>query len=301
MIGSITLFLLVDLGRSLGTRQRALPAAQKAGPKHLSVRRNGGKPVQYSRFRAISAALAASIAFGCHSGDSSEKSSADLRTSEMWLDGSVFASDDVTATTTATLFYPAEQKSVSLGEGDTLTACVGSVCQRMAHRAGSRYGFEATLPYVAETAYSISFSRRADVSALNTVTLPVSFAILTPAAGITVTDGQPIDVMWSPSGVERDTTLEGRAHCDHPNGEKTDRSAWLQFRSQDIGAITFTMDDIMSKRPFPVPANQLVVGCRIELEVTMVRRGIVDSAFQTGTMESSIRRSVTLQYLPSQP
>ena len=251
------------------------------------------------------AALAAATIAGCDSSDSSDESSADLRTSEMVIDGFVFATDDVTATVFAYLYYPAGQKTVSLGGGDAFTACVGSVCKPMAYPATPRgpsvMRYEATLPYVAETAYTISFSRGDEVSAPNTaVTLPVSFTILTPAAGLTVTDGQAIDILWSPSGVERDTSVEGRAHCDHPNGEKTDRSAWLHFRSQDTGAITFNMNDIMSKTPVPLPGNPLVVGCRIELEVSTARRGIPDSAFQGGSITSGIVRSVALQYTPSQ-
>ena len=89
-----------------------------------------------------------------------------------------------------------------LDTGDALSACVGGCVQAYDARPGAvsdRY--VADLPYVAETAYTISLSRRNDVSAPNTViTLPVQFTILAPAAGLLVTDGQTITVQWSPPG-----------------------------------------------------------------------------------------------------
>ena len=238
--------------------------------------------MRHARLGLLAALAAVSIA-GCHSSDSSDESSvdpttrtsnvssADLRPSDMRISGDVLqclsttpitipdctGTDDVSVLAVFYLYYPAGQKHVRLGEGDALTFCVGSVCKPMARPTVPRvflpdYRYEATLPYVAETAYTISFSRHGDAIAPNTtVTLPVPFTILTPPAGLTVTDGQVIDVLWSPSGVERTTNAAGQAHCDHPSGETTTRGLTLLFRSLDPGAIRFNVDDIMTRSSVP--------------------------------------------------
>ena len=288
--------------------------------------------------RGVLAALAAVSIAGCHSSDSSDDSSvepptssvepptssvdsspstAGLKTSELRINGFLWATDDVTVLALADFWSKAvfdadDDGTVVLGEGDTLTACVGSVCQPMMRRQtdASYKPYEATLPYVADTAYTISFSRRDDASAPNTtITVPVPFTILTPPAGLAVTDGQAIAVLWSPSGVERDTSAAVRALCDHVSGEQTSRGLGLLFRSQDTGAAAFNMDQLMSRRaflsddvnrPLTEPVDPRVVGCRIEIEVSTVRRGVPDSAFEDGTVTSRIVRSVTLDYTPSQ-
>lgn len=288
--------------------------------------------MRYSRLRHISAALVASIVFGCHSSDSSDDSSVEpppssvtpspsttgLKTSELHISSLLWATDDVTVLALIDFWSKAVLDTVGdgtvvLGEGDTLTACVGSVCQPMVRRqTNANYKpYEATLPYVAETAYTISFSRRDDVSAPNTtITMPVPFTILTPPAGLAVTDGQVITVLWSPSGVERDTSASVRAHCDHVSGEQTSRGLSLFWNLPDrTGSATVNMDQLMSRRAFLTddvnlparePVDPRVVGCRIEIEVSMRRQGIPDSAFQVGYASSAIVRTVSLQYSPSQ-
>jgi hypothetical protein len=273
------------------------------------------------------AALAAVSIAGCHSSDSSDDSSVEppptsvapspstvgLKTSEIQFSSLLWATDDVTVLAMIDFWSRTVSDTVVLGEGDALTACVGSVCQPMVRRqTNATYKpYEATLPYVAETAYTISFSRRDDVSAPNTTTtMPVPFTILTPPAGLAVTDGQAITVLWSPSGVERDTSASVRAHCDHVSGEQTSRGLSLFSHLLDrTGSAIFNMDQLMSRRafladdvnlPLREPVDPRVVGCRIEIEISMRRQGIPDSAFSKGYASSAIVRTLSLQYSPSQ-
>ena len=277
------------------------------------------KDMRHARLELL-AALAAVIIAGCHSSDDSSPSTLGLKTSELQISSSLLATDDVTVFALASFWSQAVYDrdgdgTVALGEGDTLTACVGNVCQPMVRRQtdATYKPYEASLPYVAETIYTISFSRRDDVSAPNTTTtMPVPFTILTPPTGLAVADGQTIAVLWSPSGIERDTSGNVTAYCDHASGEQTRRGLILFFHSPDPGSATVNMDQLMSRRasltdnvnlPAREPVDPRVVGCRIEIEVSMVRQGIPDSAFSQGfasSASSGLVRTVSLQYTPSQ-
>jgi hypothetical protein len=200
--------------------------------------------------------MIALIIGACDSGGAADDADANAPTIELWLAANVEAPDDTTVDISASFNWSKTIGAdyVRLGDGNTLTACVATVCMPLTRGIYST-DYEAILPYVAETAYTISLTRRDHVSAPNSfVTLPVPFTILAPAAGSRVTDSETITLRWSPPGIDTRTSASGHAECKH------------------------------------------------ELTVRMSRTGVADSAFRApgSGIYSSIERSVTIEYTPSQ-
>jgi hypothetical protein len=245
----------------------------------------------------LPATLAALIIAACDSNGSSDDEGANPPTIDIQLGANVESPDGVTVDIEVFFYWPYFEY-LRLGEGNTLTACAGTACTPLTRNFAE---YEASLPYVAETAYTISLSRRDDVSAPNTfVTLPVPFTILAPAAGSQVTDGQTITLQWSPPGINTRTSASGFAECEHPSGETTSRViSLLRAGDPDSGTVSFSMAQIMSPRPWPTPRDPNVERCDVELTVRMGRTGVADSAFRAGShIYSSIERSVTIEYMP---
>ncbi len=158
----------------------------------------------------LAASLALTIA-GCDSSNdySSDDEAPVVSTSEMRLGASFKANDavfeaDGTVEVTGSLCFPfyggptTARPCYLLRQGEALNACVAATCALMTRDPAIRQ-YNADLPYIAEAAYTMSFSRRDDVSAPNSVvTMPVPFTILAPPAGFPITDGQTVTVQWSP-------------------------------------------------------------------------------------------------------
>ena len=247
-----------------------------------------------ARLRLLAALTAVSIA-GCDS--NSDDEGANPPTGDIQLGVNLDASDDVTVRIRAVLYWPYFEE-LRLGAGNTLTACVGTTCKPLTWG----FGYEASLPYVAETAYTISLARLIDVSAPNTFgTLPVPFTILAPAAGSQVTDGEMITLLWSPAGISNTRThASGFAACWHRSGETTSRVINLDLVGDpDLGTLSFDMAYILSPRPWPTPRDANLERCDVKLTVSMSRTGVADSAFRAGShVFSHIERSVTIKYTP---
>jgi len=260
--------------------------------------------MRHARLGLLAALAAVSIA-GCDSDDSSN----DLplgKTSDVNFDVSIEATDDVTAKFSATFYIPGaggpiRRRYFVLNAGDALSACVGAVCKAMT-REGRTESYVADLPYVGETAYTISLSRQNDVSAPNTViTLPVPFTILAPPAGLSVTDGQQVTVQWSPPN-NGDAFVRGNARCDHQGGIQSERARSFADIRPDTGRAIVSVDENFAGsvfRPFP-PPQAPVLRCDVVLEVRQPRVGTIDPAFKNGGISAGITRSVMIEYTPSQ-
>ena len=273
--------------------------------------------MRHARLGLLTALAALSIA-GCDSSSDDEGSDAGINpptdtginppTSDIYFAADVDALDDVTVEVTASLRSTYGPRGllgdvVPFAKDNVLTACVGTACTPLTWSIGGG-NYVATLPYVAETAYTISLSRQIDVSAPNnSVTLPVPFTILAPAAGSQFTEGQAITLQWSPAGIHPTRTgITGRAACEHSSGERTSRGIDLgPFANFGLGTADINMAYLMSVRPTPTPRDPNVVRCDVTFAVSMSRTGVVESIFRTGSnFYSHIERSVMIVYTPAQ-
>lgn len=227
------------------------------------------------------------------------------------MSAEVEASDDATAEVSVKLHNgdPFLGTVYSLTGGDTLNACVGTVCRQLT-RGILALEYEADLPYVAESPYTISLSRRVDVSAPDSVvTLPVPFTILSPSSGLRVTDGDLVTTQWSPAVAAELDYVRGRARCDYEDGVRNTRTAGSLSVSAAGGTATVAVDAILAARPAAPLTQARLLRCDLVIEVAQKRLGTVDSrfggagaAFLDGDgLIGRVTRSVTLDYTPSQP
>jgi hypothetical protein len=250
-------------------------------------------------------AAAITAGSGCSSKSSSDggEGGSPIATRDMHLSATVEAANDFTAEVSVKMHNgdPLTGTVYSLTGGDGLSACVGTQCRPLSHDLLSQT-YEAELPYVAETAYTIAFSRRAGANAPSSmVTLPVSFAILAPGSGLQVTDGHMVTVQWSPAGVSEVANVTGHARCDHEDGARTNRAAPPLALDVDTGAVTVSVDTIVDARPLFTTSHARVLRCDVVLEVAHERRGTVDDTLAGDSIAGRVTRSVTLDYTPSAP
>lgn len=258
---------------------------------------------------SLAATLTAAGIAGCHTSDSSDggKGGTPIKTRDIYIKVDVEAADEVTAKISAWLNSgdPLLGTYYTLTGGDTLNACVGSVCKPLSHNV---LKYEADLPYVAETPYVISLSRQVDVSAPDTVvTLPVPFTILAPSAGLRVTDGDVVTVQWSPAGTDNTDHVTNEAHCDHEDGVRNTRAA--NGDAGVNGSAVISVDKIIAARPRDPVTQARLLRCDLVLEVVQTRYGTADRRFggegiafiNDKGVVGSVTRTVTLAYTPSQP
>ena len=263
---------------------------------------------------SLAAAIVAATLCSCDSESSSDggEGGTPIKTRDMYMSAEIEATDDATAKISVRLHNgdPFLGTSYSLTGGDTLNACVGTACRQLTRRLLS-FDYEADLPYVAESPYTISFSRRVDVSAPDSVvTLPVAFAILSPSSGLHVTDGDVVAVQWSPATAADHDYVSGRARCDYEDGVQNTRTTAGPLSVNAAGGFaTVAIDTILAARPFSPLTEARLLRCDVVIEVAQKRIGTVDSRFGGagaallggGRLIGPVTRSLTLDYTPSRP
>jgi len=273
--------------------------------------------MRHPRLGLLAALAAVSIA-ACDSSDSSDESDESWAPGDVFISVQVAASDDVSAKVFVT--FSVSHAGVTgptyhlLNRGDALTACVGAVCKPMtrddeALRSASFVitgkTYFAELPFIAETPYTISLSRDGNVIAPNSViALPVPFAILAPPSGLPVTDGQYVNVQWSPPNTPTNNahaSVDSSARCAHQGGAQSERRNSVGFQRPDTGTATVGVDEVFEGYVVRPPLPQApVLRCDVVLEVEQGRNGTIDSAYKHGAIFARITRSVTIEYTPSQ-
>jgi len=233
-----------------------------------------------------------------------------IRTREMHMTATVEAADEITTKISVRLHSGDPRigdwrlddlfgTDYHLTGGDALDACVGAQCKRLTHDVLLNY--ETDLAYVAEMPYTIALSRSVERSAPSSVvTLPVPFTILTPSPGLRVTNGDWVTVQWSPSGANEIVGLVGEARCEHADNLRTTRALRL---ATDVNTGTFVVqvDEILGARPgFPLTQAR-IMRCDVKIEVAHERRGTVDAAFGGDRIVGAVVRTVTLDYIPTEP
>lgn len=265
------------------------------------------------RLRVVAALGAVAVA-ACDSSDGVDLGSEPWNLATGFIVVRVAASDEVTAKVFVSLSEThGGTRGVTqhlLPRGDVLTACVEAACRpmtiidsdtlRSTSFVNSKTYF-AELPFVAESPYTISLSRDGNnIAPSSVISLPVPLTILAPAPGVSATDGQQVAVQWSPPN--GNSIVRGNAHCVHQGGLESERVAIFAARSPDTGMAIVSIDDMLGGsivRPSPPPQTP-VLRCDVVLEIEQVRVGTLASAYAGGNLSASFRRSVTIEYTPSQ-
>jgi hypothetical protein len=256
--------------------------------------------------------LATTFVIGaCSSGDSAGSSDGGqggtpIATRGMYIGATVEAEDDVTAEISVSLHNgdPLFGTSYLLTGGDALNACVGAQCKPLTYEA-LHSAYEGELPYAAETTYTVSLARAAEASAPNSVVaLPVPFAILVPAPGLRVTDGDSVTVQWAPAGADDVVDVLAETRCEHDN-----RSLFIPVlvpsvrrgrlaENVDSGTVVTDVDTILDSGWALFPWDDPIVRCDIVIEVIHARVGTIDTPFGGGYIRGVVSRKVKLDYTP---
>jgi hypothetical protein len=253
--------------------------------------------------------LATTVAIcACSGGDTANSSDggAPVTTPAMYISATVEAEDELTTEISVSLHSgdPLFGTHFQLTGGDELRACVGAQCSPLTLDSGvSKY--EADLPYAAETTYTISLTRAAGPSAPNSVVaLPVPFAILTPAPGLRVTDGDSVTVQWAPAGVDEVVDVWAETRCDHENHSLFIPVLLRSLRrgrlaeNVDSGAVVADVDTLLDSGWVLFRWDDPIVRCEIAIEVLHQRVGTIDALFGGGSIHGVVSRKVTLDYTP---
>jgi hypothetical protein len=195
-----------------------------------------------------------------------------------------------------------------LDGGDYFRACVASQCKNLiddysqlgAYVPFFPIGYANRFTYLSDTEYVLSFSRPNERNAPTTnVSLPQAFSIDTPAHQQSVTDGEVVQVSWSPSGASDTVFTFADMECRHIDGRTSNADGVTRINTRGDGREPLNVDDLLAQirlMPFGIVP---IVGCTIDIEVTHERRGSIDPAFRGGYIFGSVSRKVQVNYVPS--
>ena len=220
-------------------------------------------------------------------------------TSRMTIDLTVESNDLLTAVVRANLNDGrVAGASYRLDGGDFFRACVGGVCRNMADNDSiSSPDYIARFDYVSNVDYVVSFNRQQDRNAPDSrVALPPTFTIVSPANRQQVTDGETVQVTWSPTGAPARATLGYEADCTHLSGSNSFSVGTLSTDSNADGRESFRVDEIVSLAATNSPSR--ITRCSIDLIVRHELQGRVDPAFNRGTALGILSREVNVVYIP---
>lgn len=219
-------------------------------------------------------------------------------TNRMFIDLRAEALDSGTAVVRVNLNDGrATSTSYRLDGGDYLRACVGGVCRNMADNDSivspdyiARFDFRPGIDHV------VSFHRLEAPSAPDShVSLPQAFTIVTPADRQQVTDGETVEVAWSPTGTPARASLRYESECTYATGTAFASGA-LGIDTNADGRESVRIDPIVSAARSNSPSA--ITRCSIEFIVNHEIQGRIDPAFDGGTAVGVTSRTVTVDYVP---
>lgn len=230
-------------------------------------------------------------------------------TRQMHLDIRVEAKDAGTAVVSGRLSDGrALGTQYRLDGGDYLRACVGPQCRNLRDDFDISDilfpffpdGYSNGLGYYADTDYVVSFYRPdAEDASDSRVTLPQPFDIVYPAANQEVTDGDSVWVEWLPVGTGERIDVDTHTECEHIDGLKsTDRSS-IGYDGDGDGRELLDVDAAVNDALEHPTSFTRVHSCRITVQVSHERRGVIDPAFDGGEIVGVVSRKVRLTYYPS--
>jgi hypothetical protein len=189
-------------------------------------------------------------------------------------------------------------ESYRLDGGDFLRACLNGVCRTMADNDSvftpdyiARFDYRPGIDYV------VSFNRRKARSAPDSrVTLPPAFTIVTPANRQQVSDGETVQVEWSPSGAPARVGMRFDAECHYLSGPQSFLTGTLGSDTNADGREPFRVDEIVDLARSNAPSR--ITRCNIEVTVSHEIQGRIDPAFDDGFATGIVSRKVSLDYFP---
>src|SRR5262245_51162804 len=184
--------------------------------------------------------------------------------------------------------------SFRLDGGDYLRACVGSTCRNMADNDSIfTPDYIARFDFLPGVDYVVSFNRQQDRNAPDSrVTLPPAFTIVTPANHQQVTDGDVVQVSWSPSGAPARVAMDYTADCTFLSGQHIISTGTLNDDANGDGREPVNIDPIITF--VRTGATSTLTRCSIDVFVRHKLQGRVDPAFDHGTAEGITLRKVNL-------
>jgi hypothetical protein len=188
--------------------------------------------------------------------------------------------------------------SYRLDGGDYLRACVNAQCRAM-HDNDSVFtpDYIARFDYQPGVDYVVSFNRQEGRSAPDSrAALPPAFTIVTPANRQQVSDGDTVQVSWSPTGAPARVALSYEAECSFVSAPKAFSFGSLGNDTNADGIEAVAIDPIVTSARTNVASA--VTGCSIDVIVRHELDGRVDPAFDDGLATGIVSRKVRLDYIP---
>ena len=188
--------------------------------------------------------------------------------------------------------------SYRLDGGDFLRACISGVCRSMADNDSVfTPDYIARFDYQAGVDYAVAFNRQEAQDAPDSrVKLPPAFSLVTPVNRQPVTDGETVQVSWSPTGAPARVSLSFEADCTFLSGTHSYSSGTLSSDSNADGRESVRIDPIVELARSN--ATSTITGCSIDVTVSHERQGRIDPAFDGGTALGIVSREVRLDYTP---
>jgi hypothetical protein len=255
-----------------------------------------------SRRRTLALATAITLLQGCGSPKSSSTSGPEggpVPTNRIAITLTVESKASGTAVVRANLNDGrALGDSYRLDGGDFLRACIAGVCHSMADNDSVfAPDYIARFDYLPGVDYVVSLDRREARDAPDSrVRLPPDFTIVTPADHQQVTDGESMQVVWSPTGAPARAALSYQADCTFIGGSHSYSGGRLGEDSDADGRESVDIDPIVTfARSNAVSA---ITRCSIDVTVSHQLEGRIDPAFHRGTALGIVSRKVNLAYLP---
>lgn len=188
--------------------------------------------------------------------------------------------------------------SYRLDGGDFLRACLNAVCRTMADNDSVfTPDYIARFDYQPGVAYVVSFNRKKARSAPDSrITLPPAFTIVTPANRQQVSDGETVQVEWSPSGAPARVAMKYDAECHFLSGQQSSLTGTLGSDTNADGRESFRVDEIVDLARFN--ATSRITRCAIDVTVSHELQGQIDPAFDDGVATGIVSRKVSLDYFP---
>jgi hypothetical protein len=188
--------------------------------------------------------------------------------------------------------------SYRLDGGDFLRACVLAVCRTMADNDSvyepdyiARFDFQSGVDHV------VSFNRQEAQDALNSrVALPPDFTLVTPADGQDVTEGEIVQVTWTPFGPASGVTVTFEAECNFVSGPDTFSTGLIGRDADADGTESVDIDEIVEFAA--TTSSSTITDCAIDVIVRHELTGTIDPAFRNGSATGVVERRARLDYVP---
>jgi len=227
----------------------------------------------------------------------------DVRTSGVYADFKIATTDNGTSRIRARLGVGGvlSNTDLELENGDQLRVFTdtesGAMREDKEFFGGTEYKYTASTS-AESTLFRIDFNRPTGVSAPNSsVSLPAPVTFTAPTTGTVFQRSDTINISWTPVSVNM-TRLDVKAstyHCNIPDTEIGRVSKSFSYRSAtDFGATSVTASDLFSTEAL---AHTSLV-CDLTLTVTRTMSGIVDPAYDGGSIRATQSDEVVIRVKP---